>query len=325
MTFQSVDGSLMIVSKSTSGRRNTDSNRRRHLCYPCVLGDGRRARGIEGFKESVRKKFRFGIMEKEKDSALSWEASAGSGVQVLASCDESGTVILNEEASFVFEEGPVEVSYINIDEENLLQELDDVDIIVPEDDGSRHSFDNAEENTEIELHVTDEGDLVEQIALTNNFFEGKLSFQEFLAIVESNESKEASGSELEEEASNASDESSTEESDLDEEPSSKDDPDYVPAGFKPKKLQPTKVTRPAKLSKPARAVSRNSDIDSDVTDNEPKEPRPSKSQRRSEGALPRGRRPGQKVIRRLPPALQGLLLKFYWATYFLDTVGVWQV
>ena len=233
----------------------------------------------------------------EEDSREGSTASRDStSMQILASCDESGQVVINESVSFVLEEGPVEVAYINIDEDNVLGELEGLEIIQNEDESSRQSFENGEVEFEFMVQseeayaepAEEEQDLNQKIEVTNNYLEGKLSFQQFLAMVEnSNEDKSESEGE--------SDQGVSDEEDL----HSKDDPDYVPEGFKPKILKSTK-----KLIE--------SDSDADEEEEEP-DHRKTKAQPESH---PRGRRKGQKIVRRLPPALQGIL-KFKWVLILL--------
>ena len=91
----------------------------------------------------------------EEDSREGSTASRDStSMQILASCDESGQVVINESVSFVLEEGPVEVAYINIDEDNVLGELEGLEIIQNEDESSRQSFENGE--VEFEFMVQSE-------------------------------------------------------------------------------------------------------------------------------------------------------------------------
>ena len=126
----------------------------------------------------------------EEDSREGSTASRDStSMQILASCDESGQVVINESVSFVLEEGPVEVAYINIDEDNVLGELEGLEIIQNEDESSRQSFENGEVEFEFMVQseeayaepAEEEQDLNQKIEVTNNYLEGKLSFQQFQA------------------------------------------------------------------------------------------------------------------------------------------------
>lgn len=133
---------------------------------------------------------------------------------VLASCDDSGVTVINEGACFSFEDGPVEVAYINIDEDMMLAELaDDQAALSCDEDETRSSrmssrlssrmstmaqIDYEEENgdSDSEIRNCSPKDLENQVEIFNNFCEGKLTFKEFLTTVESEEESEDNDNEL---------------------------------------------------------------------------------------------------------------------------------
>jgi hypothetical protein len=143
--------------------------------------------------------------------------------QVVASCDSSGVTFINEETPLqLSENGLYEIAYINISEEDMVSELEQLES-VNDDDSSMQSF--LEQYGIEEVYDSDaepanahDADLTnvideEQIAITNDFLTGKMSFQDFITRVEDDS------------------ESGMEDSDDDEEEEeleNKDDPEYIP-------------------------------------------------------------------------------------------------
>lgn len=143
-------------------------------------------------------------------------------VQLLASCDSSGVTFIHEDTPLNIEEnGLVEISYINISEDVMVSEFDLHSSMIIEDDNSRQSSENFEvedvdDFDDLDLNVDEE-----QKTITNDFLEGKISFQEFINKVECSEDAQSSIEELSDE--------SEDESSLNQ---SSKDPDYLPEGFK---------------------------------------------------------------------------------------------
>jgi hypothetical protein len=143
--------------------------------------------------------------------------------QVVASCDSSGVTFINEETPLqLSENGLYEIAYINISEEDMVSELEQLES-VNDDDSSMQSFPEQYEIEEVDdsdaepanAHDADLTNVIdeEQIAITNDFLTGKMSFQDFITRVEDDS------------------ESGMEDSDDDEEEEeleNKDDPEYIP-------------------------------------------------------------------------------------------------
>ena len=142
--------------------------------------------------------------------------------QVVASCDSSGVTFINEETPLqLSENGLYEIAYINISEEDMVSELEQLES-VNDDDSSMHSFPEQYEIEEVDdsdaepanAHDADLTNVIdeEQIAITNDFLTGKMSFQDFITRVEDDS------------------DSGMEDSDDDEEEEleNKDDPEYIP-------------------------------------------------------------------------------------------------
>jgi len=219
---------------------------------------------------------------------------------VLASCDDSGVTVINEEACFSFEDGPVEVAYINIDEDMMLAELVDEQVVLSgdEDTSSRMSSrlssrmssiaepDYAEENEDSDSgsKTSTPQEIENQVEIFNNFCEGKLSFKEFLTTVESEEESEDKENEILADSGKE---------DEPEDEAMESDPDYTPreAGYsgssKSSVVKSTKGTKQNKVANP----------NMNTTD--------SPKQSNFQPPKTRGRKHGQKIIKRLPPALQG--------------------
>lgn len=220
---------------------------------------------------------------------------------VLASCDDSGVTIINEDACFSFEDGPVEVAYINIDEDMMLAELvNDQEVLSCDEDtrssrissrlsSRRSSFveldypeDNGDSDSDVRTCTPKE--LEDQVEIFNNFCEGKLSFKEFLTTVESGEESEDKENEI---LADSGKEEENEDETVDS------DPDYTPmeCGYP----GPSK----SNTAKTFRATKQNKVVDSHIST--------PGSQKQSSSKAPktRGRKHGQKIVKRLPPALQG--------------------
>ena len=221
---------------------------------------------------------------------------------VLASCDDTGVTVINEDACFTFEDGPVEVAYINLDEEMMLSDAGNNEDGTSGGDDTRSSMQSSENpgldfmDCESDYEVSnnfDTANLEIQVAVTNNFFEGKLTFQEFLTTVES------------EDENDIENESSDEEREKDVNVSIEDDPDYLPS--KKGESHTGKLLKTVKGKTQKHSVQRtagnNSENESSVS-NLPKK-------KNISPAKVKGRKYGQKVIKRLPPALQGNLNNIY--------------
>lgn len=142
-------------------------------------------------------------------------------VQVVASCDSTGVTVINEDAAGL-EEGLVEVAYINISEAMMLDEIEAIETSAVDDDGTRQSWEFEaleieDEGGESDGDVTNVCDDEEQMAVTNDYLTGKISFQDFITRVEGADGTQKHG-----------DERSDEDDHEDPGGSQDDDPDYVP-------------------------------------------------------------------------------------------------
>jgi hypothetical protein len=151
-----------------------------------------------------------------------------SEIQVVASCDSSGVTFINEETPLhLSENGLYEIAYINISEEDMVSELELLESSNNDDDSSRQSFpehydvEEVEDSDDTEPGNTDDADLEnadeEQIAITNDFLTGKMSFQDFITRVEYSDDDSESGME------DSDDEEALE--------NKKTDPEYKPEGI----------------------------------------------------------------------------------------------
>jgi len=125
-----------------------------------------------------------------------------SDVQVVASCDSSGVTFVNEETPLhLAENGLYEIAYINISEEDMVSELELMESVNNDDDSSRQSFpdhfevEEVDDSDDDEAANADDADLPnadeEQIAITNDFLTGKISFQDFITRVENSDDSES--------------------------------------------------------------------------------------------------------------------------------------
>jgi len=125
-----------------------------------------------------------------------------SDVQVVASCDSSGVTFINEETPLhLAENGLYEIAYINISEEDMVSELELMESVNNDDDSSRQSFpdhfevEEVDDSDDDEAANADDADLPnadeEQIAITNDFLTGKISFQDFITRVENSDDSES--------------------------------------------------------------------------------------------------------------------------------------
>ena len=193
-------------------------------------------------------------MDAKMESSVSPEAG-GMLPLIVASCDESGITTINEEASINsinFEDGPVEVTYINVDEDSMLAEFANLNAASNYEDSSAENsllgFENdptedyPDYDFTLEPEAAAEGglaiDLEQKKVVTNDYFEGKLSFHEFLAIVEGSEDEKSESEDDE------SDDDSTDSS-------SGEDPDYQPKKLKPKSSKPSQKKAEVKQVKKA--------------------------------------------------------------------------
>lgn len=159
-------------------------------------------------------------MENREDEEVSQPIAE---VQVVASCDSSGVTFINEETPLhLSENGLYEIAYINISEEDMVSELELLES-VNDDDSSRQSFpehfevEEVEDSDYAEPGNADDADLTnaEQIAITNDFLTGKMSFQDFITRVEDDSESGMEDSDDEEEALE----------------NNEDDPEYFPEGI----------------------------------------------------------------------------------------------
>ena len=144
-----------------------------------------------------------------------------SKVQVVASCDSSGITYVNDETPLNLEDGIVEISYINISEDAMVSEIELLDSATNDDDSSRQSFDNFEGESDSGDDTTDAADMnpdEEQIAITNDFLSGKISFQDFITRVEYSDNSQ----------STVEDSSDSDANDEEVLKSNENDPDYFP-------------------------------------------------------------------------------------------------
>ncbi len=206
------------------------------------------------------------------------EECALSKAQIVASCDSSGVTFVNEDTPLNLEDGLVEISYINISEDVMVSELGLLDPITNDDDSSRQSS----ENFEVESDSGDDTDVnpdEEQIAITNDFLSGKISFQDFITRVECSEDSQSSVEDS---------------SDVDDEEMSENkihDPDYFPQN---QKFQPNRLFKLGNKRENNPALSENSPLA--VVSNQ------------SSGSYPVSTTKNKKVIRvmrRLPANLLG--------------------
>lgn len=147
-------------------------------------------------------------------------------MQVVASCDSTGVTVINEDA-INLDEGLVEVAYINISEDMMLDEIEGIETSTVDDEGTRQSWEFEtleidEDETSLESegfdqqqHTAEPAD-EEQIAVTSDFLAGKISFQDFITRVEG----EGDGQTKTEDFSDDDDDVTDSKQD--------DDPDYAP-------------------------------------------------------------------------------------------------
>lgn len=152
------------------------------------------------------------------------------GCQVVASCDSgTGETIIHEDTLNLREDELVEVSYITITEEAMINELETLDIVTNDDEGSRQSWIQEDDyNTDDDDEEYEEGPpknsekeefTVDQVqcAVADGYLSGKITFHEFITKVDGTEETEQ-----DEEIS------SDVEDDLVQEGPDREDPDYTP-------------------------------------------------------------------------------------------------
>ncbi len=110
-------------------------------------------------------------------------------VQVVASCDNEGATVINEEASnsTALKEGLIEVVYINISESMMLDEIEGIETSTIDDDTTRHSWEYGALEIEEEATLSEEEAVTmneENITVTNAYLAGQMSFQDFIIQVE---------------------------------------------------------------------------------------------------------------------------------------------
>ena len=152
------------------------------------------------------------------------------GCQIVASCDSgTGVTIINEDALNLTEDELVEVSYITVSEETMINELETLEIITNDDDGSRQSWIQEDDYGSEELYEDEEEEEIlenqekeftvdkVQCAVADDYLSGKITFHEFITKVDGTEETEQD----EEMSSDVED-------DLAEEGPNEEDPDYMP-------------------------------------------------------------------------------------------------
>lgn len=212
-----------------------------------------------------------------------------SHVQVVASCDNEGVTVINEDAStsMALEEGLVEVAYINISEAMMLDEIEGIETSTMDDDTTRQSWEfgalEIEEDialSEEEAVTVNERDDEEQIAVTNAYLAGKISFQDFITRVEGPKNPEET--------------SDIEEND-DNNMSTEEDPEYIPPPPEPKE----------KKSKGKSLKGKPVIVESAIIPSSGEIPKSSKSPQKK---VKKTRKLGPKINKKLPANLLGIVL-----------------
>lgn len=210
-------------------------------------------------------------------------------VLVVASCDSSGITYVNEDTRLNLDDnGLVEISYINIPEDVVVTDIGLLDSVNNEDDSSRQSselcfeIEDTIDSFEISNHVD-----VEQVAITNDFLSGKITFKDFISKVECSEEDQSSLEELSD---------SEEENILD---CRTKDPDFIPtcSRFKASKCNFNQSKQRDSIVEGASSVS------SFVTGPSYQE-NVTQSLRKRKNSTPR-------VMRKLPPNLLGNVIKHF--------------
>ena len=218
--------------------------------------------------------------------------------QVVASCDSSGATFINEESPLQLSEnenGLYEIAYINISEEDMISELEQLES-VNDDDSSMQSFLEQYEIEEVDdsdaepanAHDADLTNVIdeEQIAITNDFLTGKMSFQDFITRVEDD-----------------SDSGMEDSDDEEEELENKDDPEYIPEVT-------SKITTKCKLRS---SEQKETSVISKAKENVACSSSMSFSHQPPTSSPAKKRRTGPRAMKKLPENLLGnkLLLKIF--------------